>query len=113
MPWWPELFSGPALARIEARRPLGRREKVAFFDGVMTGEVDALVASFAGSPELHHPSRGRVKGESAFRRFTGDMRAWMEDHDVVVEAIGLILTSLRSVEEVVLHVDVGARRVAL
>jgi hypothetical protein len=27
-----------------------------------SGETDALVRSFAGEPELHHPIRGRVKG---------------------------------------------------
>ncbi len=113
MPWYPDLFSAPALARIEARRALAEHEKVAFFDGVMTGEVDALVASFAGAPELHHPLRGRVKGELAFRRFAGDMKAWMEDHDVFVEDVGLIVTSVRSVEEVVLHIDAGGERVEL
>ncbi len=113
MPWYPELFSGPALARIEERRRLEHREKVPFFAGVMTGEVDALVGSFAGTPELHHPRRGRVKGESAFRRFAGDLKAWMERHDVSVEDVDVIVTPARSVEEVILHVDADGRRVEL
>ncbi len=113
MPWYPELFSGPALARIEERRRLERHEKVPFFAGVMTGELDALVGSFAGTPELHHPQRGRVKGESAFRRFAGDLKAWMERHDVSVEDVDVIVMPARSVEEVILHVDADGRRVEL
>ncbi len=113
MPWYPELFSAPALARIEARRRLQRDERVPFFAGVMTGELAALVGSFAGPPELHHPVRGRVKGDQAFRRFAGDVKAWMERHDVAVEDVDVIVTRARAVEEVVLHVDVEGRRVEL
>ena len=56
MPWAPELFSAPVLQRLEDR---WREEllTVPFFDGLLTGEVDALVGSFAGEPELHHVRR--------------------------------------------------------
>ncbi len=46
-----------------------------YFDGLMTGEIDALLGSFAGEPELHHPVRGRIKGAAAFERFVDDTRA--------------------------------------
>jgi len=36
------------------------------------GEIDALIGSFAGEPELHHPVRGRIKGASAFERFVDE-----------------------------------------
>jgi hypothetical protein len=52
MPFIPELFSAPALARIEDRRQ-ARMEGVSFFDGLTSGEIDALVGSFAGDPEVH------------------------------------------------------------
>ena len=58
MPWMPELFSAPALERVMEQR---RREELAavpYFAGLMAGETDALVRSFAGEPELHHPVRG-------------------------------------------------------
>src|SRR5918998_4741709 len=113
MPWYPDLFSAEALARIEARGRLQRHEKVPFYTGVMTGELDALVGSFAGVPELHHPLRGRVKGATAFRRFAGDTKAWMEDHDVSVEDVNVIITPTRSVEEVVLHIQADGGRVEL
>jgi hypothetical protein len=63
MPFAPELFSARALARLDEKR---QRElvRVPFFDGLMAGEPDALVKSFAVVPELHDPIRGRVKGTS-------------------------------------------------
>jgi hypothetical protein len=54
MPFIPELSSAPALARSEERRT-SRVEGVSFFDGLISGEVDALVGSFAGEPERHQP----------------------------------------------------------
>jgi len=68
VPWQPELFSGRALAQIwerRAERSKRRAERltaVPYFDGLMSGEIDALIGSFAGEPELHHPVRGRIKG---------------------------------------------------
>lgn len=113
MPWNPELFSAPALASIEARRRLERHEKVPFFAGVMAGELDALVGSFAGEPEFHHPVRGRVKGAPAFRRFAEETTAWLEERDASVEEVDVVVTPARSVEEVVLHAGAGGRRVEL
>ena len=68
MPWLPELFSAPVLQQLQEKWD---RELVTvpFFDGLMTGELDALVESFAGEPELHHPVRGRIRGVAAFTRF--------------------------------------------
>jgi hypothetical protein len=68
VPWVPELFSAPALERLEEKR---RHElvRVPYFDGLMAGELDALVKSFAVVPELHDPVRGRVKGTRAFEAF--------------------------------------------
>jgi hypothetical protein len=67
MPFVPELFSAPVLARIEGRRH-ARLTGVPFSDGLMTGEVDALVGSFAGEPEVHQP----VSGASKAPRRLGD-----------------------------------------
>lgn len=77
MPWMPELFSAPALARLEERR----RQKVVdipYFEGLVMGEVDALVGSFAGEPRLHHPLRGQIEGEEEFREFVADTESWLE-----------------------------------
>jgi hypothetical protein len=112
MPWVPELFSAPALARVEER--LGRHvERVPFFDGLLTGEIDALIGSFTGEPEVHHPVRGRMKGESAFRRFVADMTAWTAGRNATVEDVNLILTPSSDVGEFVLHLDGDAGTIEL
>jgi hypothetical protein len=105
VPWVPELFSAPALARLEDER---REELVAvpFFDGLLAGETEALIRSFAGEPELHHPIRGRVKGVRAFSEYVTETNAWLEASNATIEDVGhMILTSHRGVGEAVLHLD--------
>jgi hypothetical protein len=104
MPFAPELFSAPALARLEEKR---QRElvRVPFFDGLMAGEPDALVKSFAGVPELHDPIRGRVKGTRAFEAFASEMSSWLRQHTFSVEEVGHGLTERHGFEEVILHLD--------
>ena len=103
MPFIPELFSAPALARIEERRH-ARLTAVPFFDGLMTGEIDALVGSFLDGPEVHQPMRGRIKGAAAFERFVTDTNRWMAESNVTVEDIDSIMTPERAVDELMLHV---------
>jgi hypothetical protein len=105
VPWAPELFSTPALERMQEKRRRGRPPKVPFFDGLMTGDVDALAGSFGGEPELHHPVRGRIKGARAFGRFVADTRAWLTEYNVTVEDVNIIAVPRGGVEEVVLHLD--------
>src|SRR5205085_12523128 len=70
MPWIPELFSEPALERIRREAAEERAaEPVPYFDGIRTGETEALIGSFAGEPELNHPVWGRVTGRRAFEGF--------------------------------------------
>jgi hypothetical protein len=86
---------------------------VPYFDGLMTGEIDALIGSFAGEPELHHPVRGRIKGAPAFERFVSDTKTWLADRNVTIEDVNFIVTPRRGVEEVVLHVDDDDGRIGL
>jgi hypothetical protein len=113
MPWAPELFSAPALAAITDKRRREHPMTVRFFEGLMTGEMDALVGSFAGEPELHHPVRGRIKGDHAFERFVIETKAWLAERRVTVEDVHLLLTPPRGVEEVVLHLDSDDGRIEL
>src|SRR5215212_4492417 len=62
VPWAPELFSAPALQRVLDKYRRERLRSVPFFDGLMSGEIDALLESFSGVPEVHHPVRGRDQG---------------------------------------------------
>jgi hypothetical protein len=71
VPWVPELFSAPVLERWLEERQRDAMPDVPFFAGLLAGELDALVESFAGEPELHHPVHGRIRGADAFGRFVG------------------------------------------
>jgi hypothetical protein len=113
VPWAPELFSAPSLQRLLDKYRRERLRSVPFFDGLFTGEIDALIESFSGVPEVHHPVRGRIRGEDAFRRFVTDMSSWLADRSVEVEHVNVLITDARGVEEVVLHLDGDGGRISL
>jgi SnoaL-like protein len=112
VPWIPELFSAPALERIRSQ-VRGELAAVPYFHGLMSGETDALVRSFAGEPELHHPVRGRVKGRGAFERFVVETNAWLAERNAVVHDVERIVTPRRGVEEALMDLDGGHGRVEL
>jgi hypothetical protein len=112
MPFTPELFSAPALARLKEKRQ-HELVSVPFFDGLMAGEPDALVESFAGVPELHNPIRGRVKGTRAFEAFVSEATSWLRQHNFSVEDVGHGVTEGHGFEEVILHFDGQNGRVDL
>jgi hypothetical protein len=112
MPFTPELFSASALQRVEEKR---QRKLIAvpYFDGLMSGELDALVNSFALTPELHEPVRGRVRGARAFEAFASEARSWLRQHDASVEEVEHVITERHGFEEVILHFDGRDGRVGL
>jgi hypothetical protein len=79
-------------------------ELVPFFVGVLTGETGALVDSFAGEPELHHPVRGRIKGVAAFERFVEETRSWLTEQSASTEDVEFVIVRGGGIEESVLHV---------
>jgi hypothetical protein len=106
MPWMPELFSASVLERIRTRAADARAaEPVPYFDGVSSGEIDALAGSFAGEPELHHPVRGRVRGRRAFERFVPEINAWLTERNAAFSSVDRILTRRRTIEETVMTLD--------
>jgi hypothetical protein len=107
MPWAPELFSAPVLQDVLDKYRREHLLAVPFFDGLLAGEVDALVASFSGEPEVQHPVRGRIRGERAFRHYVADTAAWLTARHVEVEMVNTVVTEGRGVEEVLLHLDDG------
>jgi hypothetical protein len=113
MPWVPELFSAPVLARLQERWQRETPPAVPYFDGLLAGEPDALLRSFAGDPELHDPVRGRVRGARAFEAFFTDMNALLRQGNVSVEDVQYVMTEHRGFEEVVLHLDGETGRVDL
>ena len=114
MPWYPDLFSAAALERIRDQAADTRAAApVPYFDGIRSGEIDALVGSFAGEPELHHPVRGRVKGRAGFERFVTETNAWLTSQNVAWGEIERIITPRRGIEEIVLTLDGDAGRIEL
>jgi len=102
MPWVPELFSAPARARFEAeqRRPA---EVVPYFDGLVAGEVDALIGSFVGEPRIQHPLRGLIEGEYEFREFVADTERWVREREARIEDVHRGALERHEFEEVVVH----------
>ena len=105
MPWAPELFTAPALQHMLDQRRRERFITVPFFDGLMAGEFDALVGSFAGEPELHHPVRGRIRGARAFEAFVIETNAWLSRRNVSVEDVEHVVAEPQGFGEVILHLD--------
>jgi hypothetical protein len=114
VPWIPELFSAPVLERIRHEAADARATApVPYFAGVTSGEPEALVRSFAGEPELHHPVRGRVKGVRAFTRFIAETAAWLASVNAATGEVDRIVTAGRGVEEMVMTVDGKHGRIGL
>ncbi len=103
MPWAHELFSASVLEQVKERwsREL---ETVPFFDGVLSGEFDALVESFASEPELHHPVRGRIRGTRAFESYVTETSAWLRERNASIENVEYV-GGQRGFAEVVLKLD--------
>jgi hypothetical protein len=71
----------------------GRACSRAVNDGLLAGEPDALVESFAGEPELYHPARGRIKGTRAFEAFVSETKPWLRQRNVSVEDVDAIVAA--------------------
>jgi SnoaL-like domain len=115
MPWIQELFSASALAQIRQQAAVDARAAgpVPYFDGVRTGETEALLRSFAGEPELHHPRRGRVKGRRAFERFVTETNAWLTASNADCGPPERIITPRRGIEETLVTLDGDQGRIEL
>ncbi len=112
MPWAPELFSAPALQRLEEKRQQ-KLVTVPFWDGLMIGELGALVGSFAGEPEVHHPVRGRIRGARAFETYATEMNVLLSRGEVSVEEVEHVALGEHGFEEAVFHLGTEADGVAV
>jgi SnoaL-like protein len=105
MPWVPELFSASVLEQLKEMGAWDEHGTVPYFEGLMAGAPEALIGSFAGVPELHHPVLGRVRGARAFEAFVMTMKAWIEATNVSVDQVQRVVTDRRGFGEVVVHLD--------
>ena len=111
MPWLPELFSAPVQERLEEKWERQRLEAVPYYDGLMSGEQDALIRSFAGEPVMHVPEYGRVMGVPAFEAYVSYLRGWLAERNISFDRVEDVITEGRAFEEVVLHLDGQTGRV--
>jgi SnoaL-like domain len=111
MPWVPELFSAPELARLEEKWELERLDAVPYYAGLMSGEHEALIRSFAGEPVLHEPRRGRIIGVRAFDAYVAQLSAWLGSLNMSFDPVDQVFAEPRGFEEVVLHLDGDTGRV--
>jgi len=107
VPWLPEFFTVPALEEKRHRK----LSTVPYYDGVVSGQFDALVESFAGEPLLFHPVRGRIRGARAFLAYVTEMNAWLAERNIEVEDVDHLAEPGHGFEEVVLHLDAPTGRV--
>jgi hypothetical protein len=105
MPWIPELFSAPVLEHLQEKWEQERLEAVLYYDGLMAGEQDALIRSFAGEPVLYDPLHGRIRGVPAFEWYVTALNAFLAQHNISFDRVEDVITTDRGFEEVVLHLD--------
>jgi SnoaL-like domain len=103
MPWMPEVFTAPIAEARRAEDVARVNDAIAYYEGILAGEPDALIRSFAGQPRVDDPRAGHVEGAEELRTFVSETANWLREHDAVVENVALTLTQSRTVEEVVLH----------
>jgi hypothetical protein len=103
MPWMPEVFTAPIAEARRAENVARANDAIAYYEGILAGEPDALVRSFADQPRVNDPHAGRVEGAEKLHAFVSAITGWLRQHDAVVENMALTLTQSRTVEEVVLH----------
>jgi hypothetical protein len=113
MPWLPELFSAAVVEEVRDQREDRVNDPVPYFAGLISGETDALIGSFAGVPELHHPVWGRVNGPHAFERFVTLQNSWLTERGATFGEVNRLITPDRGVEEVVLTLDGNEARVEM
>jgi hypothetical protein len=113
MPWIPELFSEQVLEEWRERQARQRVVDVPYYDGLVAGEPDALVAAFAGEPQVHHPVRGRIKGEWQLRAYAAEVAGWFGTRGAQAQELLHVVGPQRGFEEVVITSPSGSLALAL
>jgi len=102
----PEVFTAPIAEarRAQEAQATSTNDAVPYYEGILAGEPDALVRSFAaGHPVLDDPRVGHVAGARRLRAFVNGTADWLRERDAVVENVALTNTPTRTVEEVVVR----------
>jgi hypothetical protein len=84
-----------------------------FYVYLLAGDVDTLIAIFAGQPSIDTPLGGEVKGAAAFKRFVEEQGAWLKERQANPELFHLTATDERIVAEFVLYLRHGGEPIDL
>lgn len=85
----------------------------AYLSLLATGDPDGLLRSFETTPHIDDSLAGHVYGEDAVRRFAEERGGWLQDREAEVELVAETVAHNRTVSELLLHLAVERRRVAL
>ena len=103
MPWLPEVFTAPMVEARRAREAALVNDAVAYYEGIMAGEPEALVRSFA--------AWATWKAKGGYEPSSKGRPDWLRERDAVVENVALMRPPTRTVAGVVLRLlaDDGGR----
>ena len=84
-----------------------------YFSLLIAGDLDGLLSLFAGEPRLNDPHAGLIQGRPAFETFVHENSSWLKERQAEVERVATTSTSLRIVEESILHLQEDQEHIAL
>ena len=83
MPWMPEVFTAPLAEARRAEDVVRGNDAIAYYEGILAGEPDALIRSFAGQPRVNDPRVGHVEGAEELRAFVSETAHWLRERDAI------------------------------
>jgi hypothetical protein len=81
-----------------------------YLENLIAGDTAALLAGFAGAPEIDDPTGGWVRGEANLERFIAERRAWLTDREARIEPVRTTVADGRTVFEAFLHLQLPEGR---
>jgi hypothetical protein len=84
-----------------------------FLETLLTGDKNRLLADFAVEPAIDDPLGGSVRDVASFDRFYLERQAWLLERHARVEPLHTTRNDQRTVCEVLLHLRLPEREIAL
>lgn len=106
MPW---LLQSSTLTTDMEGRALDH-PYVPFYEGILEMPSEGLLESWADQPDLDEPRSKSVEGANAFVRWAAQTREWLVGADAATRPVYLIVTHIRTVEEVAIDLTIDGER---
>lgn len=74
-----------------------------YLHNLLAGNTAALLAGFAGDPDVDDPLGGHVQGRADFERFAAERRAWLVERQARIEPLRTTRAGSRTVFEALVH----------